>query len=571
MDMTLLMIGAGLVFLSILLTPLSTKIGMPVLLLFLGIGMLAGEQGPGGLVFHDVQLSFLVGNLCLAIILLDGGMRTRVQSFRVGLRPALTLATFGIVITAGLGGLFAAWLLDIPLLMGLLIGAIVSSTDAAAVFALLHGRGLQLNERVGATLEIESGSNDPMAIFLTLMLIEIIQGSGSNSLLSALTMLVQQFGLGALTGLAGGWLITQLVHRMRLVPALYPLLVVAAGISLFSATNAIGGSGFLAIYLLGVVLANNSLRGMNVILQIHDGLAWLAQLVLFLLLGLLVTPSELVKIAPYALLIALMLIFVARPVSTFLSLLPFGFSAKEHVFIGWVGLRGAVPIVLALFPLIAGVEGSNLIFHIAFVVVLVSLLLQGSSLAWLARKLELEIPSEHSSQKRMELEHPHVGEHELLLISLTGSRWQGTTPIKQVHLPERTQFAAIFRDGVMMPPRAGVGLQEKDVVAVLAHKQQIADVGAILGRNDPPERLTDRRFFGEFVLHGEAKLADVQMVYGVSVDRFPPEFSLSDCFAKAHHGHPVIGDRLDLGGIMLVVKAVEGDRVTQVGMKIRKK
>ena len=307
------------------------------------------------------------------------------------------------------------------------------------------------------------------------------------------------------------------------------------------------------------------------ILQIHDGLAWLAQLVLFLLLGLLVTPSELVKIAPYALLIALMLIFVARPVSTFLSLLPFGFSAKEHVFIGWVGLRGAVPIVLALFPLIAGVEGSNLIFHIAFVVVLVSLLLQGSSLAWLARKLELEIPSEHSSQKRMELEHQQVGEHELLLISLTGSRWQGTTPIKQVHLPERTQFAAIFRDGVMMPPRAGVGLQEKDVVAVLAHKQQIADVGAILGRNDPPERLTDRRFFGEFVLHGEAKLADVQMVYGVSVDRFPPEFSLSDCFAKAHHGHPVIGDRLDLGGIMLVVKAVEGDRVTQVGMKIRKK
>lgn len=571
MDMTLLMIGAGLVFLSILLTPLSTRIGMPVLLLFLGIGMLAGEQGPGGIVFHDVQLSFLVGNLCLAIILLDGGMRTRVQSFRVGLRPALTLASFGIVITAGIGGLFAAWLLDIPLLMGLLIGAIVSSTDAAAVFALLHGRGLQLNERVGATLEIESGSNDPMAIFLTLMLIEIIQGSSSNSLLSAFIMLVQQFGLGALTGLAGGWLITQLVRRMRLVPALYPLLVVAAGISLFSATNAIGGSGFLAIYLLGVVLANNSLRGMNVILQIHDGLAWLAQLVLFLLLGLLVTPSELLKIAPYALLIALMLIFVARPVSTFLSLLPFGFSAKEHVFIGWVGLRGAVPIVLALFPLIAGLEGSNLIFHIAFVVVLVSLLLQGSSLAWLARKLELEIPSEHSSQKRMELEHQQVGEHELLLISLTGSRWQGTTPIKQVHLPERTQFAAIFRDGVMMPPRAGVGLQEKDVVAVLAHKQQIADVGAILGRNDPPERLTDRRFFGEFVLHGDAKLADVQMVYGVSVDRFPPEFSLSDCFAKAHHGHPVIGDRLDLGGIMLVVKAVEGDRVTQVGMKIRKK
>lgn len=571
MDMTLLLLGAGLVFLSIVLTPLSTRIGMPVLLLFLGIGMLAGEEGPGGIVFHDVELSFLVGNLCLAIILLDGGMRTRVESFRVGLRPALTLATLGIVITAGVGGVFAAWLLDIPLIMGLLIGAIVSSTDAAAVFALLHGRGLQLNERVGATLEIESGSNDPMAIFLTLMLIEVIQGGAGNSLFAAFMMLVQQFGLGALSGLAGGWLIAQLVRKMRLVPALYPLLVVTAGISLFSATNAIGGSGFLAIYLLGVVLANNGVRGMTAILQIHDGLAWLAQLALFLLLGLLVTPSELLKIAPFALLIALVLIFVARPVSTFISLLPFGFTFKEHVFIGWVGLRGAVPIVLALFPFIAGVEGSSLIFQVAFVVVLVSLLLQGSSLAWLARKLELEIPNDHAPQKRMELDHQHTGDHELLLVSLVGNRWKTSTPINQVHLPERTQFAAVFRKGEMMPARTGVDLQEHDVVAVLAHKDQIADVGVILGRYDPPERLTDRRFFGEFVLNGEAQLSDVKMVYGVSVDRYPPEFTLSDCFAKAHHGHPVIGDRLDLGGIMLVVKAVDGDRVVQVGMKIRKK
>jgi cell volume regulation protein A len=571
MDMTLLMMGAGLVFMSILLTPLSTRIGMPVLLLFLGIGMLAGEEGPGGINFHDLDLSFLAGNLCLAIILLDGGMRTKAQSFRVGLRPALVLASFGVVMTTVIGGVFAAWLLDIPLLMGLLIGAIVSSTDAAAVFALLHGRGLQLNERVGATLEIESGSNDPMAIFLTLMLIEIVKGDTGHSWMSSLIMLVQQFGLGALSGLAGGWLTAQLVKRINLVPALYPLLVVAAGITLFSATNAIGGSGFLAIYLLGVVLANQNIRGMNAILQIHDGLAWLAQMVLFLLLGLLVTPSALLAIAPYALLIALVLIFIARPAATLVSLLPFGFSLKEHVFIGWVGLRGAVPIVLALFPLIAGIEGSQMIFQIAFVVVLVSLLLQGSSLAWLARKLELEVPGEQAPFKRMELNHQHAGDHELLLVPLSGKRWQDVTPVKQVHLPERTLMAGIFREGVLMPPRKGVDLQEHDVVAVFAHKDQIADVGVILGRNDPPERLTDRRFFGEFVLNGDARLADVQMVYGVSVDRYPPEFSLSECFAKAHHGHPVVGDRLDLGGIMLIVKAVEGDRVIQVGMKIRKK
>lgn len=571
MDMTLLMIGAGLVSISILLTPFSTRIGMPVLLLFLGIGMLAGEEGPGGIYFHDLNLSFLAGNLCLAVILLDGGMRTKVQSFRVGLKPALVLATFGVVLTTLIVGIFATWLLQVPLLVGLLMGAIVSSTDAAAVFALLHGRGLQLNERVGATLEIESGSNDPMAIFLTLMLIEFIQSPANQSWLSALLMLVQQFGLGALSGLAGGWLIALMVKRIRLVPALYPLLVAATGLTVFSATNAIGGSGFLAIYLLGVVLANQNIRGMNTILQIHDGLAWLAQMILFLLLGLLVTPSALVSIAPLALLIALVLIFIARPVSTLLSLSPFGFSAKEHAFIGWVGLRGAVPIVLALFPLIAGIEGSNVLFQIAFVVVLVSLLLQGSSIAWTARKLELEIPQDQTPQKRMELEHQRVGEHELLLVSLGGKRWQGTTPIKQVHLPERTQIAGIFRDGMLLPPRDGVDLQEHDVVAVLSHKEEIADVGAILGRNDPPEHLTDRRFFGEFVLNGEARLADVKLVYGVSVERFPPELSLSDCFAKAQHGHPVVGDRLDLGGIMLVVKAVDGDRVTQVGMKIRKK
>lgn len=571
MDMTLLTMGALLVFLSILLTPLSTKIGMPVLLLFLGIGMLAGEEGPGGIMFDDVELSFLVGNLCLAIILLDGGMRTRVQSFRVGLRPALTLASFGVVITTLIGGLFSAWLLDIPLLMGLLIGAIVSSTDAAAVFSLLNGRGLQLNERVGATLEIESGSNDPMAIFLTLMLIAIIQSGDHPSWTSSLLMLIQQFGLGAISGLAGGWLIAQLVRRIHLVPALYPILMAAAGITLFSVTNSIGGSGFLAIYLLGVVLANQNIPGINTILQIHDGLAWLAQVVLFLLLGLLVTPSDLLAVAPYALLIALVLIFVARPISTLISLLPFGFSAKEHSFIAWVGLRGAVPIVLALFPLIAGIEGSDLIFHIAFIVVLVSLLLQGSTLAWLARKLELEVPNNKSPLKRIELNHYNVGDHELLLMPLGGARWQGNTPSEQIHLPESTQVAAIFRHGVLLPFRAGVDLHERDVIAVLAHKTKIDDVSVILGKNNPPDHLTDRRFFGEFVLNGNAKLVDVHLAYGISIDRFPPEFSLTQCFAKAQHGHPVIGDRLDLGEIMLVVKAIDKDQVTHVGLKILKK
>lgn len=569
MDTTLLLIGAVLVMLSILVTPLSTKIGMPVLLLFLGVGMLAGEEGPGGIEFQDVPTAFLVGNLALAIILLDGGMRTRVQSFRVGLKPALMLATVGVTITAGIVGLFTAWLLDLPPLLGLLIGAIISSTDAAAVFSLLQGRGLHINERVEATLEIESGSNDPMAIFLTLVLIELLV-NGSSSVWDALLMLVQQFGLGTLAGLAGGFVMATLVNKVNLVPAMYPLLAVTGGIALFSGTNLLGGSGFLAIYLMGVVLASRKIRMMPSILQIHDGLAWLAQLILFLLLGLLVTPSLLVESAPLALLIALVLILVARPLATLASLLPFGFSRNEHLFIGWVGLRGAVPIVLALFPLMAELPGAGIIFQIAFVVVLTSLILQGSTLAPLARKLKLEVPLKQDVEQRISLNLPAVGAHELLLVPLKGERWKKPIAITDLHLPESSQLAAIFREGVMIDPRPGVDVQENDIAAVFSHYDHTSDVGQVLGQSEPPDRLTDRRFFGEFVLQGDAAIIDIQALYGVTIDRFESSLSLSECFAKSQRGHPVVGDRLDMGAIMLVVKAVDGDKVTKVGLKLRR-
>lgn len=569
MDTTLLLIGAVLVMLSILVSPLSSRIGMPVLLLFLGVGMLAGEEGPGGIEFHDIPTAFLVGNLALAVILLDGGMRTRVQSFRVGLKPALTLATVGIVITAGVVGLFTAWLLELPILFGLLIGAIISSTDAAAVFSLLQGRGLHINERVEATLEIESGSNDPMAIFLTLVLIEILD-SGSTSIWAGVLMLVQQFGLGALAGLSGGFLMAILVSRVTLVAAMYPLLVAAGGIALFSATNQLGGSGFLAIYLMGVVLASRKVRMMQSILQIHDGLAWLAQLILFLLLGLLVTPSLLWASAPLALLIALTLLLVARPLATVVSLSPFGFSRNEHVFIAWVGLRGAVPIVLALFPLMAELPDAGIVFQIAFVVVLASLVLQGSTLAPLARKLKLEVPAPRDSQRRVQLELAAVGDHELLLVPLKGERWAKPVAVTDLHLPERAQLAAIFREGTMVDPRPGVDIQEHDVAAVFSHSDQTDDVGQVLGRPEPPERLTDRRFFGEFILQGDATISDIQAVYGTSVDRFESTLTLSECFERTRRGHPVVGDRLDLGTIMLVVRAVDGDKVTKVGLKLRR-
>lgn len=561
-----LLVAGSLIMAGILVSPLSNRIGMPVLLLFLAVGMLAGEDGLGNIRFDDFRTSFLISNLALAIILLDGGMRTRIESFRVGLRPALLLASVGVVLTAVIGGLFAAWLLDLPLLVGLLIGAIVSSTDAAVVFNLLQGKGLSLHERVKATLEIESGSNDPMAIFLTVLLIDFIQNPG-NTLLEGLWMLVMQFGIGGVAGILGGHLMVHLLKRARLVNAMYPLLVASGGLVLFSIVNLIGGSGFLAIYLMGVVLAARPDRHMDDILQIHDGLAWLAQLVLFLLLGLLVTPSSLLDTLPEALLISAALILVARPASTVLSLLPFGFSIQEHVYMAWVGLRGAVPVVLAIFPLMAGLEDAQIIFQIAFVVVLVSLLLQGSTLAPLARRLNLEVPPDSRPQLRVPLQVAAAENYELLLFALRGERWRQPVEITDIHLPDPSRVVMYFRDGHMYERRRGHEVHEGDVLAVLAHRFQASDVSQILGREEPPERLTDRRFFGDFTINGSARLRDVRDLYEIDVKGYDPEQTLSDCFVKAGRGHPVVGDRLNLGPLMLVAREVVDDQVLKVGLR----
>jgi len=568
MDPTFILIGALMLVSSIVLSPLSSRVGMPVLLVFLLVGMLVGEDGPGGIEFNDVELAFLIANLALGVILLDGGMRTRVDTFRVALRPAMVLATVGVALTACGAGLMAWWVFDLHWLVALLIGSIISSTDAAAVFALLQGRGLNLNERVSATLEIESGSNDPMAIFLTLMLITLIGQHQEGALSSGLLMLVQQFGIGAPAGVIGGLAIVALTNRIQLTPALYPILVAAAGIAVFAATNAIGGSGFLAIYLAGVVVGNRRVRMMPMILQVHDGLAWLAQLCLFLMLGLLVNPSDLLPLIGGGLILAFAVIFLIRPLTVLITLWPFGFNRRELGFISWVGLRGAVPIVLALFPIIAGLPDAQLVFHVAFFIVLVSLVVQGTTLAPLARKLGLEVPAGEEPFRRLPLDAPAAGDHELMLFPLRGENWASPRPLGQLRLPANTAVAGVFRDRQCLQPTRSLEVSSGDVVALFATPKMLRELGKVLSGRKAPRHLAERTFFGDFVLNGDALLGDVEQFYGIEFDELASDLTLAECFAKRTRGHPVVGDRVKVGPVTLVARATEADRVITVGLKM---
>ncbi|MDO9506211.1 MAG: potassium/proton antiporter [Hydrogenophaga sp.] len=396
-----LLAAAALVFLSVLAGVVSARVGFSFLLVFLTVGILAGEDGPGGFVFNDFRLSFWVGNVALAVILLDGGLRTDLTTFRTGLRPSLVLATVGVVVCTGITATAAWALLDLSWPLALLVGAIVGSTDAAAVFSLLKSSGVKLNERVAATLEIESGMNDPMAVYLTLTFIAVALAAmaGETESITALSVvrsLVEQFGYGTIAGLASGFGLAGLLKRLGRGTdgggGIRALLIVSGGLAVFAGTTWFGGSGFLAVYLMGMITGNRARRQVRTSLSAMDGYAWLAQAGMFLLLGLLVNPTELLRTIWPALGVSAVLMLVARPISVWVCLSPFRFNRHEMTFISWVGLRGAVPIVLAVFPVMAGVQGAQTFFNVAFVVVLTSLLLQGSTIAWAARRTHVALP-----------------------------------------------------------------------------------------------------------------------------------------------------------------------------------
>jgi cell volume regulation protein A len=473
--------GAALLLLiSILASKASGRLGVPALLLFLIIGMLAGSDGPGGIYFDDLRLAGALGVVALTFILFAGGLDTDWQRIRPVLAQAATLSTLGVLLTATLMGLFAVVALDFTPLQGLLLGAIVSSTDAAAVFTVLRARSVRLRDPLEPLLELESGSNDPMAVFLTVALTGLLADPNASPLRLA-PAFFQQMILGALLGYGMGRAMAWIVNHIRLhVEGLYPVLTVALTLLTYGGTAMLGGNGFLAVYLAGLVMARGDFIHKRSLLRFHDGLAWLMQIAMFLALGLLVFPSRLPAVAGVALLAALFLMLVARPVSVLLTLLPFRLNNRDRAMVAWVGLRGAVPIILATFPRLAGLPQSETIFDIVFFVVLTSVLVQGASISLAARWLGVIAPPPQVRRPPLELTAGDQLKSELLELVVPAGSAAAGRQVLELGLPRGALIVLIGRGDEHLVPDGNTVVAPADRLLILADKAILDDVRRIV-------------------------------------------------------------------------------------------
>tara|TARA_B110000438_G_scaffold71312_1_gene71507 strand:- start:3449 stop:5182 length:1734 start_codon:yes stop_codon:yes gene_type:complete len=563
-----ILLAAVLILLGIISSKLSARLGLPVLVLFLIVGMLAGEDGPGGILFDNAEAAHSLGTLALALILFDGGLQTPFKAIKLVWKPASALATFGVLITGAITGYAAAYILDISLLHGMLLGAIVGSTDAAAVFSLLRNAGIHLTGKLKATLEIESASNDPMAIFLTIGLLEILVNDMTPGT-GLLVMFLSQMGLGIAVGLAVGWISVRLINRIQLVAAgLYPVLVAACGLLSFGITANIGGSGFLAVFITGVVIGNSRFVFQRSTFLFHDGLAWLSQITMFVVLGLLITPTSLLDVWLEGLIIAFVLIFIARPLAVMPILALFGFNLREMTLVSWVGLRGSVPIILAIFPLIFGLPGAALIFNVVFFVVLISATLQGSSLAWMARKLKLTLPPPVTPAATLEITALGDVDADIVEYTLGSSSRAVGSRISQLALPESTVMAMISRSNNIITPRGSTLLQAEDQLFIVLKPATRAFVDSVFsGKKVEAENILPAQ---ELRVKGTTQVIDITHSYGIDITEDPQE-TLEQVIKTKHLGQPTDNTVLELGNVKLYVREMVNQRIITVGILVNEK
>lgn len=558
-----ILLGAVLVMAGILSSLVALRFGAPLLLVFLGLGVFAGEAGPGGIAFNDVGTTYLVGSVALALILFDGGLKTKFQSIQTVLAPSMMLATVGVLVTALITAPVAKYALNVSWTESLLVGAVVASTDAAAVFLLVHAQGLRLRPRVGATLEAESGTNDPFAVFLTLMLVEILT-VGHSSVGQVVWQFAKEAVLGGVVGLVGGRLVVLGLNRVALPQGLHAPFVTTAALVIFGLAQISHASGFLAVYLAGIIIGNRPTRAHNSVVVFLDAATWLAQIVMFVLLGLLASPQRLVGSILPAIAVAAVLMLVARPAAVFICLAPFRFNWREKLFMAWVGLRGAVAIFLASIPLLVGMPKAYLYFDVAFVVVAISLLLQGWTLGAAARKLHVALPrGADRAPRRVELDLPGQLEQQLVGYAVRPN----SLFLKRGIIPSWSKPTLVIRKERILSPVEADPVVAGDYVYLLAPPEKAEALDRFFA-DMAPSVAPDPHLLGDFVMSGEITLGALSDTYGVQVAPSETDLTLADYF-DIHLDHaPKAGATLPLDSIVLVARNISGNRVNVVGLRL---
>lgn len=471
----ILLVGSLLLFVSIIAGKTSYKFGVPTLLLFLAIGMLAGSEGIGGIRFDDPKIAQFIGIVALNFILFSGGLDTNWKSVKPIFREGLALSTLGVLLTAVSLGTFVWLVTDFTIYESMLLGSIVSSTDAAAVFSILRSKSLALKTNLRPTLELESGSNDPMAYVLTIAFLTLVINQ-DQSIVTIIPLLLQQMILGGIAGFAFGRISKFIINKIKLdFEGLYPVLAIALMFITFSATDFVGGNGFLAIYICAVYLGNQELIHKKTILKMYDGLAWLMQIVLFLTLGLLVFPSHVFPYVGIGLLISLFLIIVARPIGVFISLIFFKMRLRRRFYISWVGLRGAVPIVFATYPLLAGIDKAEMIFNIVFFISVTSVLIQGTTLTVVAKWLHVALPEKVkpvSETEKFILDIPKSTKKEFEILP---DYFAVNKRIVDLNFPKSAFIIMIKRNDEYIRPAGSTVIEAHDTLMVLADNQEDFD------------------------------------------------------------------------------------------------